>query len=137
MKKVIISLLLSLTGNMLIAQEVPYNVVFDVTSQDTAIHQTVIRWIGGITKEHPDARIEVVFYGKSLDMITQNKSVVANDVNNYAYSKNVTFTVCEAAMKRNNVAANQLLTGVRTVPDGIYQIIKRQHEGWGYIKVAK
>ena len=29
------------------------------------------------------------------------------------------------------------LEGVGTVPDGIYEIISKQHEGWGYIKAAQ
>ena len=29
----------------------------------------------------------------------------------------------------------QLLPGVQTVPDGIYEIVSKQQEHWGYIKV--
>jgi len=119
------------------AQKVPYRVVFDVTSQDTVVHQMVMRWVKEITNSVPDAQIEVVYYAKSLDMISKDKSVVAKDVVDYAAKKNVTFKVCEAAMKRNGVAKDQLLSGVTTVPDGIYEIISRQHEGWGYIKAAR
>jgi intracellular sulfur oxidation DsrE/DsrF family protein len=39
-------------------------------------------------------------------------------------------------MQRYNVDENRLIPGVKVVPDGIYEIITRQHEGWGYIKVA-
>ena len=39
-------------------------------------------------------------------------------------------------MKRNNVNESGLLPGVKVVPDGIYEIISKQHAGWGYIKVA-
>jgi intracellular sulfur oxidation DsrE/DsrF family protein len=69
-------------------------------------------------------------------MITEGKSIVANDVKNLISNKNISFVVCEASMKRNNVERNQLLPGVETVPDGIYEIITKQGEGWGYIKVA-
>jgi hypothetical protein len=48
---------------------------------------------------------------------------------------NTTFAVCEVAMKNNKVERNQLFPGVKTVPDGIYEIITKQREGWGYIKV--
>ena len=51
--------------------------------------------------------------------------------------KNVSFRVCEGAMKNNKVEKSQLLDGVGTVPDGIYEIISKQHEGWGYIKAAR
>ena len=39
-------------------------------------------------------------------------------------------------MKANNVDITQLVSGVQTVPDGIYEIISKQREGWGYIKVS-
>jgi len=118
-------------------QSVPYNVVFDVTSKDTLVHQMVIRWINEVTSMHPEANIEVVLYAKSLDMITKDKSVVTADVTKYAATKNVSFKVCEVAMKNNSVAKNQLIPGVKTVPDGIYEIISKQHDGWGYIKASR
>jgi len=40
------------------------------------------------------------------------------------------------AMKANNVEVNQLVPGVQIVADGIYEILSRQREGWGYIKVS-
>ncbi len=119
------------------AQTTPYNVVFDLTSKDTNDHKTVIRWLNGISKERPDAKLEVVLYGQSLDMIQKDKSVVANDLKAVLENKNLTFKVCGQAMKRHNVDAAQLIPGVEIVNDGIYQIITRQGQGWGYIKVAK
>jgi intracellular sulfur oxidation DsrE/DsrF family protein len=119
------------------AQKAPYNVVFDVTSKDTVVHQMVMRWVREILTADPKANIEVVFYAKSLDMVTKDKSVVADSVMKYAANKNVKFRVCEVAMKNNNIEKSQLLEGVGTVPDGIYEIISKQHEGWGYIKAAR
>jgi intracellular sulfur oxidation DsrE/DsrF family protein len=119
------------------AQKAPYKVVFDVTSSDTVLHKMVMRWVGEILITEPNAEIEVVFYAKSLDMITKDKSIVADNVIKFAAKKNVAFRVCEVAMKNNNVGKNQLLNGVGTVPDGIYEIISKQHEGWGYIKAAR
>jgi len=123
--------------NYLTAQKAPYKVVFDVTSKDSLVHQMVIRWIREIGATNPEAEIEVVFYARSLGMVTKDKSVVAADVIKYAKSKNVTFKVCEVAMKNNSVEKGQLLEGVGIVPDGIYEIVSKQHEGWGYIKAAQ
>ena len=138
MKKyiVIIGLLFSFSGY---AQKgkAPYNVVFDVTSNDTVVHQMVMRWIREIETADPNANVEVVFYAKSLPMITKDKSTVADSVVKYAANKKIAFRVCEVAMKNNNITRDQLLTGVGTVPDGIYEIISKQHEGWGYIKAAR
>ncbi len=138
MKRVILlSLFAFMLSNYLFSQKAPYKVVFDVTTKDTIVHQMVVRWIKEIVKFDPTAEIEVVYYAKSLDMITKDKSVVADDVIMYAAKSNVSFKVCEGAMKNNQVDKSQLLMGVQTVPDGIYEIISRQHEGWGYIKAAR
>ena len=115
---------------------VPYNVVFDLTSKDTNDHKTVIRWLDAITKERPDAKLEVVLYSQSLDMVTKEKSVVAPALERLTQNKNIRASVCAATMKRYNVDASQLVPGVTVVSDGIYEIISRQKEGWGYIKAT-
>jgi intracellular sulfur oxidation DsrE/DsrF family protein len=118
------------------AQKAPYKVVIDVTSGDTLTHQMVIRWVGEITA-HPEAQVEVVFYAQSLDMVTQGRSVVADGLKKYVANPNVAFNVCEVAMKNKHITKDQLLAGVGTVPDGIYEIVQREYEGWGYIKAAR
>jgi intracellular sulfur oxidation DsrE/DsrF family protein len=136
MKYIIFAALLSLSINRSSAQTKPYNIVFDITTSDTATHARVIRWSKGILESHPDAKIEIVFYGKSLDMIVQGKSTVANDVIKLATEKKVTFTACEHAMQVFNITKSQLLTGVLTVPDALYELVTKQAEGYGYIKVV-
>ena len=137
MKKIIMLSLILLASNFLSAQKAPYKVVFDVTSSDTVLHKMVIRWVGEILNADSNAEVEVVFYAKSLDMITKDKSIVADNVIKFAAKKNVAFRACAVAMKNNGVEKSQLLNGVGTVPDGIYEIISKQHDGWGYIKAAR
>jgi len=118
------------------AQTQPYKVVFDLTSRDTVNQQTVIRWVNEVTKANTNAQVEVVMFGQGLNLAIKDRSVVADEVTRLAQNKNVAFRVCAVAMKNQNVDKNQLLPGVETVPDGIYEIISKQGEGWGYIKVA-
>jgi intracellular sulfur oxidation DsrE/DsrF family protein len=115
----------------------PYQVVIDVTSPDTLVHKMAMRWVSEIIDSHPEAQVEVVFFGKSMAMITRDQSTVAASVEKYARNKNVAFRVCEVALKNNNLEKSQLIDGVGTVPDGIYEVISKQHEGWGYIKAAR
>jgi intracellular sulfur oxidation DsrE/DsrF family protein len=132
----IISSLLFITHIAVYSQSKPYHAVFDLTTSDTATHSRVIRWINSIIETHPDAKLEVVFYGKALPMIETEKSTVANEVIKLAAGKNVVFTVCEQAMQFHKVDKSMLLPGVRTVPDAIYELISKQADGFGYIKVT-
>ena len=117
-------------------QKTPYNIVFDLTTSDTAAHQRVIRWSKLILETHPDAKIEIVFYGKALDMVVTGKSSVSTDVIKLATEKKVTFAACEHAMQVFNINKSQLLNGVTTVPDALYELVIKQAEGYGYIKVT-
>lgn len=120
----------------LFSQPKPYNAVFDITTNDTATHQRVIRWINGILQSWPDAKLELVFYGRSLNMVETKKSTVSEDIKKLAATKNVTFAVCEHAMQVFKVEKNMLLPGVTTVPDALYELICKQADGYGYIKVV-
>ena len=48
----------------------------------------------------------------------------------------VAFKVCRVALKNNNIDPARILPDAGTVPDGIYEILMKQREGWGYIKVG-
>ncbi len=120
----------------LFAQAKDYRVVFDITTKDTNVHKAVIRWCNEIMNAEPDAKLEVVYYGQSLEMITQGKSVVASDVARLISEKKVSFAVCASSLKRWNLDKSNLLPGVSTVPDGIYEILQKQREGYGYIKAS-
>lgn len=119
------------------AQNNAYKVVFDITSSDSTDHQSLIRWLNGISKSNPNAQMEVVLYGRSLPMVTIGQSGMAEEVQKLAKNKNISFRVCEIAMKRHQLTKSDLLPGVETVPDGIAEIVQRQAEGWGYIKAGR
>ena len=125
-----------LLSTLAIAQQAPYKVIFDVASSDTAAYKTVIRQVRGIAESRPDAQLEVAIYGGALDMVTKGKSTIADAIFELSNSKKASFKVCNATMKRMNVEKSQLIPGVEIVPDAIYEIVSKQHEGWGYIKVV-
>jgi len=117
------------------AQNSDYKVVFDLTSKDSLDHKAVIRWLTEVSK-NPNAKMEVVMYGQGFNMVTKDRSVVSNAIATLVANKNISFKVCEVALQNNNVDKSQLLPGIETVPDGIYEIISKQRDGWGYIKAV-
>lgn len=135
-EKILLAILLILASCGLYAQQPNYKVVFDMSTRDSVSQQAVLREVNGIRKGNPAAMLEVVIYGQALDMVTKNQSKYATDIARLLADKKTSFKVCAATMKRFNVNQDQLLPGVKVVPDGIYEIITKQQQGWGYIKVA-
>ena len=118
------------------AQDHPYRVVFDLTSRDTLEQKAVLRWVKEVSNASPIAQIEVVMYAKGFDLVMPERSAYIAEVKDAMKNPNVAFRVCAIALKNNGVDKSQLLAGVQTVPDGIYEIVSKQQDNWGYIKVV-
>jgi intracellular sulfur oxidation DsrE/DsrF family protein len=137
MKHILLFVLFALlTVGVTYSQGQSYRVVFDLTSKDSLDQKAVMRWIREISQSNPKALLEVVMYAKGFELVMPERSTVQNEVKEAMKNENVTFAVCEIALKNNKVDKSQILKGVQTVPDGIFEIISKQHEGWGYIKVS-
>jgi len=131
----IIGLFAALSPGFARAQSQPYRVVFDLTSRDTLEQKAVLRWLREVGASSPDAQMEVVMYGKGLELGVPERSAYAADVKEAMKNPNVLFKVCAIALRNNNVDKSQLLPGVQAVPDGIRELVSRQQDHWGYIKV--
>jgi intracellular sulfur oxidation DsrE/DsrF family protein len=114
----------------------PYRVAFDLTSRDSLDQAAALRWIREVSTTSPEAEMEVVMYGKGFELVMPDRSKALAEVQKYITNPKVTFKVCAIALKNNNIDKSQLLPGVQTVPDGIHELVSRQQEHWGYIKVS-
>ena len=117
------------------AQPQPYRVVFDLTSRDTLEQKAVLRWLKEVGTSSPSAKMEVVMYAKGFELVMPERSAYVAEVKEAMKNPNVSFRVCAIALKNNNVEKSQLLPGVETVPDGIRELVMKQQDHWGYIKV--
>ena len=136
MKRIAIVALLALVSVGFVRErQAPYRVVFDLTSRDTLDQKAVLRWIKETSSAHPDVQAEVVMYAKGFELVMPERSAFTNEVKEAMKNPNVKFTVCAIALRNNNVDKSQLVAGAETVPDGIFEVVSKQQEGWGYIKV--
>lgn len=135
MKNIVVVILL-LIGGLVHAQENPIKVVFDVTSSDPATHASTVRHVKLMSQAYPDSEFEIVGYSGSLNMFLADKSTVKEDMEALMKNENVKVRICAATMKRHEATEDDLIEGVKSVPDGIMEIITLQQQGWGYIKEA-
>jgi uncharacterized protein len=130
------SFLALLTVGFARSQRQPYRVVFDLTSRDTLEQKAVLRWLKEVGTASPDAQMEVVMYGKGFELVMPDRSSYIEDVKGAMKNPNVAFKVCAIALRNNSVDKSQLVSGVQVVPDGIYELVSKQQDHWGYIKVV-
>lgn len=110
-----------------------YNIIFQMSSSDTLVHKSLMRQIGNIRTVAPQTKIEVVCHGPGLTMLQTDKSVVLKKLDEYA-AVGVEFNACEFTMREKKVKKEELSLSAKTVEAGIMEIVKKQSEGWFYIK---
>ena len=138
MKYLLTSLLVVLLAFSTIAQEQQQKIIFDVTSTDTKVHQSTLLMMKVMSANYPNTLLEVMVYGEALPMLMKNQSTVANDIAKFIDNDNVIFTACEVSMELIfKIGKDQLLGGVSTVKNAVPDIVTKQQNGWGYIKVGK
>ena len=143
MKKILLVIMLFVVSNSLSAQSANgqtaakyqgLKIVFQLTSADTVIHQTLMSQLKNYYSVAPDTKFEVVCHGGGLNMLLKKTCVIQDQIKMYA-DQGVSFVACEFDMKKRNVTKEDLVDGAGTVISGVLEIAKKQQEGWSYIKL--
>jgi len=77
-------------------------------------------------------QIEIVAYGPGLGMLKADSKVAPRI--NAALDASVQLSACGTTMRKMHVTKADLVGGVGVVPGGVIEIMKRQSEGWAYIR---
>jgi intracellular sulfur oxidation DsrE/DsrF family protein len=76
--------------------------------------------------------VELVVYGPGIDML-KAESTAGNRVNE-AVANGVKVVACEVTMKAQKLTKNDMLASIGYVPGGVIELMKREKEGWAYIR---
>jgi uncharacterized protein len=79
-----------------------------------------------------NVQIEIVAYGPGLGML-KAESKVADRLAG-ALDNNIGLIACENTMTNTKVSRSQMYDGIAYVKAGVTHIMKRQQEGWAYIR---
>jgi intracellular sulfur oxidation DsrE/DsrF family protein len=77
-------------------------------------------------------QIEIVAYGPGLHMLKADSAVAAALAG--ALDASVSLLACENTMQNNKVTRDDMYSGIAYVQAGVTHIMKRQREGWAYIR---
>src|SRR6478736_1053628 len=79
-----------------------------------------------------NVEIEIVAYGPGLGMLKAESKVA--DRLAQALDDNVGLLACENTMTNTKVSRSQMYGGIAYIKAGVTHIMKRQQEGWAYIR---
>jgi intracellular sulfur oxidation DsrE/DsrF family protein len=110
-----------------------HKIVIQFSQGDSLEQHMMISQVGNIRASWPNAMIEVVCHGSGLDLITTSKTKVATQVAELS-TKGVTFAACNNTMQRRKLKKEDLLPSPVVVPSAMLELVRRQEEGWAYLK---
>ena len=118
------------------AQTGPHKIVFDLSSEDTAIQSTVIRQFNNILKAAPDTELELVCHGKAIFMFVYGQYYFSDRVKDLQSKGAVSFKICANSMRRYQVDKSQIMAPGEIIPVAMLELSSKQREGWSYIKTG-
>jgi intracellular sulfur oxidation DsrE/DsrF family protein len=79
-----------------------------------------------------NVEVEIVAYGPGIGML-KAESLVANRIGE-ALKGHTQVVACENTMAAQKLTQADMLGGIGYVPSGVVELIKRQRDGWAYLR---
>jgi hypothetical protein len=133
MKRFFLSVFLSLLAFSAIGQQ-KQRVVIQVSDADPAKWTLALNNARNVQQDlgKDNVQIEIVAYGPGLAMLKAESKVA--DRLAAALDGNIGLLACENTMTNTKTSRAEMYAGISYVKAGVTHIMKRQSEGWAYIR---
>lgn len=109
-------------------------VIFQVSDNDPARWNVALNNARNVQDElgAKNVDIEIVAYGPGLAMLRDDSKVA--DRLAQAMDRNIGLYACENTIRNQKLTRADIYGGVKFVEAGVVHLMKRQREGWAYIR---
>jgi intracellular sulfur oxidation DsrE/DsrF family protein len=109
-------------------------VIFQVSDNDPARWNLALNNARNVQEElgKDNVQIEIIAYGPGIEMLKAESK--AADRLAGALDENVGLIACENTMTTTHVSRDDMYSGIAYVKAGVTHIMKRQREGWAYVR---
>ncbi len=119
------------------AQAKAHFVLFALTSSDEVDWRLTLNnvrnLVSGMAPEPID--VEGVVYGQGITFLKKD-GPDAGEIQELE-SSHLHFFACGNAMRKEHLEAADLVPGTEVVPSGIVEVVRKQEQGWIYIKAGR
>ncbi|GAB6055563.1 DsrE family protein [Methanobacterium movens] len=113
---------------------VDYKVIFHLDENDPQRIKLVLNNLNNLMQDmgEENLELELVTYGPGLQLFLKASPFFPH-MESLA-EKGVIFAACNNTIKGMGIAVSELLDSVQVVPSGVGELVKKQHQGWIYIR---
>ncbi len=111
-----------------------HRVVFQISDADPKKWNLALNNVANVQKSlgKDQVAIEIVAYGPGIGMLREESEV--GDRVHDAIGQGVQIVACEATMRALDLGKDKMLSRIGYVPAGVVELMKRQSEGYAYIR---
>ncbi len=96
-------------------------------------HRALLRNVGNLVRDLGDqTTVELVAHGPGIALCLAD-SVLAEELQ-ALIARGVVAAACENTLTTKGIARERLAAGVATVPSGVGELVRKQWQGWAYVR---
>ncbi|MBS4066460.1 MAG: DsrE family protein [Chitinophagaceae bacterium] len=127
---IIVFLFVAFFNNYVSAQ---LKAVWELPTGDTATQAGVYRQVNNVLNAAPDTKIEIVFHGDAVYALLNDTGYYKQEILKL-HQRGVLLAVCNNSLKKRTIDPKRVIQQAFVVPSAFVEIIRKQQEGWSYIK---
>ncbi len=113
-----------------------HRIVMQLSSNDTLVWKGLMNNLKHLKAGWGDSvLIEVVAHGPGLDFLTKGKTTQQEKINHFK-KMGIMFIACENTMMERKIPKESIIAEAAFVKMGIGEIVRKQEQGWSYIKAG-
>ncbi|MBX9784244.1 MAG: DsrE family protein [Chitinophagaceae bacterium] len=109
--------------------------VWELPTGDTAVQAGVYRQVNNVLNAAPEIKIEIVFHGDAVYALLNDTGYYKQEILKL-HQRGVLFAVCNNSLKKRMIDPKRVAPQAFVVPSAFVEIIRKQQEGWSYIKAG-
>jgi hypothetical protein len=111
-----------------------YRAVFHLDEDDEERAHLTLANMRNVCEELDAVNVELMLVINGTALRQFQESSVHSELLEDLKAKNVLFRACRRSLKRCEMSESDLIEHFTFVGSGVAELVKRQNEGWGYIK---
>ena len=113
-----------------------HRIIMQLSSNDTLVWKGLINNLKHLKAGWGDSLIiEVVAHGPGIDFLTKGKTTQQEKIAHFK-KMGIEFMACENTMIERKVPKESIISEAGFVRMGIGEIVRKQEQGWSYIKIG-
>jgi intracellular sulfur oxidation DsrE/DsrF family protein len=115
-----------------------YHVVFEMTEPEPEKWGGTIKNVDHLIKAlgAENVAVEVVMHGPGITAVTRDQGAKFASDFERLHKEGVILAACHNSLEGKHIPLSNVQASFTVVPSGVAEVVKKQHEGWQYLKAA-